>query len=87
MHTKTHKRQHESRLWPMGLGWRPPPRGTIAHPRSSPSAQPLEQHGLGRASYPILPPEMDASHHVEVAPLAGSHAPRHAATLCTHTPR
>ena len=44
------------------MGQPPPPRGTIAHPRSSPTAQPLEQHGLGRARYPIL------AHYGRIAP-------------------
>jgi len=77
-----------------------PPRGTIAHPRSSPTAQPLDfdravpgakltnlSSSTASAAHatPYLP-IMDASHHVDVAPLAGSHALRHAATHCTHTP-
>ena len=61
-----------------------PPRGTIAHPRSSPTAQPLEQHGLGRARYPIL------AHYGRIAPrrrrtpCRQPRAPPRSHTLHTH---
>ena len=83
----THKRQHSRAaygLWgspspprhnhpPTKLTNRPTSRAARPRPRTLPHTCPLWTHRTTSTSHP--------------APLAGSHAPRHAATHCTHTPR
>jgi len=58
---------------PTKLTNRPTSRAARPRPRTLPHTCPLWTHRTTSTSHP--------------APLAGSHAPRHAATHCTHTPR
>ena len=68
------------------MGQPPPPAAQSPTPEAHQPPNLSSSTASAAHATPYLP-IMDASHHVDVAPLAGSHALRHAATHCTHTPR
>lgn len=86
MHTKTRHTQKAAREPPLAYGAAPPPPRHNRPPTEAHQPPNLSSSTASAAHATPYLPIMDASHHVDVAPLAGSHAPRHAATHCTHTP-